>query len=258
MPQLSLLPGEAQAITPADWISLAAARACPHRDECLPASSYVCGAGFGSAVEPKAFCLRQPHSWTAPMGRRLCHLPVLLGIDAYSSRLRAQSLHRLFLTRLREVHGAVMPQEFFELLRPHAEKVFDETGIPVEIMLAQAALETGWLRSPIRDKHTGQEAFNLFNIKGEGPAGSVVANDIDYIKGKPVHVEAKFRAYNDYAESFTDYASLLTEAPRYASALAVRDDPVAFAWELQRAGYATDPKYASKLVSIMQRHMGMS
>ncbi len=75
---------------------------------------------------------------------------------------------------------------------------------------------------PIRDKYTGKEAFNLFNIKGEGPAGSVMANDIDYIKGKKVHVEAEFRAYNSYEESFADYASLLTEAQRYAPALAVR------------------------------------
>ena len=152
----------------------------------------------------------------------------------------------------------MMPEEFFELLRPHAEKVFEETGIPVEIMLAQAALETGWLKNPIRDKYTGKEAFNLFNIKGEGPAGSVMANDIDYIKGKKVHVEAEFRAYNSYEESFADYASLLTEAQRYAPALAVRDDPVTFAWELQRAGYATDPNYANKLISIMQRHMGVT
>ncbi|HBK61308.1 MAG TPA: flagellar assembly peptidoglycan hydrolase FlgJ, partial [Firmicutes bacterium] len=100
------------------------------------------------------------------------------------------------------------PEEFVELLRPHAERVFDETGIPVEIMLAQAALETGWLGKTVRDKRTGQDSLNLFNIKGEGPTGSVTVDVVEYSKGRKVWQEAQFRAYNDYAESFSDYASL--------------------------------------------------
>ena len=75
----------------------------------------------------------------------------------------------------------MMPEEFVELLRPHAERVFEETGIPVEIMLAQAALETGWLQKTVRDKRTGQDSLNLFNIKGEGPAGSVTVDVVEYI-----------------------------------------------------------------------------
>jgi len=156
-----------------------------------------------------------------------------------------------------EVSEFMMPEEFVELLRPHAERVFEETGIPVEIMLAQAALETGWLQKTVRDKRTGQDSLNLFNIKGEGPAGSVTVDVVEYIKGRKTWQQAQFRAYNDYGESFSDYASLIAQAERYASAMAVRDDPVAFAWQLQSTGYATDPKYAQKLVSIMKRYMGV-
>ncbi|MEA4882384.1 MAG: glucosaminidase domain-containing protein [Clostridia bacterium] len=156
------------------------------------------------------------------------------------------------------VSTAMTPDEFVQLLMPHAERVHETTGIPVEVMLAQAALETGWLSAPVRDKATGKEALNLFNIKGQGPAGYVVHNDHEYPKGKKIVVEAQFRAYNSYEESFSDYAQLIANSPRYASAMAVRDDPIAFAWELQRCGYATDPKYAEKLTAIMRRHMRVS
>lgn len=149
------------------------------------------------------------------------------------------------------------PQEFAKLLRPHAERVHARTGIPVEIMIAQAALETGWLKYPTRDKLSGRDSRNLFNIKGKGPAGSVTILTTEYVRGERQKVEAAFRAYNSYEESFDDYARLLTSNPRYAPAMAVRSDPAAFAQALQRCGYATDPQYAAKLVSIMRRYLGV-
>lgn len=147
------------------------------------------------------------------------------------------------------------PIEFIELLGPHASKVNVETGIPVEAMLAQAALETGWLSRTVRDRYTGDDSMNLFNIKGEGPAGSVVTGVVEYSQGKKVWQDAQFRAYNSYEESFSDYASLIVESSRYAPAMAVRDDPIAFAWQLQQCGYATDPGYARKLVAIMRQYI---
>jgi flagellar protein FlgJ len=61
----------------------------------------------------------------------------------------------------------------------------------------------------------------------------------------------KFRAYASYAEAFTDYANLLKSNPRYSAALQAGNDPKAFAQGLQKAGYATDPSYASKLHRII-------
>lgn len=149
------------------------------------------------------------------------------------------------------------PTEFVRLLRPHAERVNQRTGIPVEVMLAQAALETGWLAKPTRDKTTGRDSLNLFNIKGVGPAGSVTALTTEYVRGQKVKVEAQFRAYSSYEQSFADYARLITTNKRYAPAMAVKGDPVAFARALQQCGYATDPQYAAKLVSIMRRYLGV-
>lgn len=149
------------------------------------------------------------------------------------------------------------PREFVKLLRPHAERVNQRTGIPLEVMIAQAALETGWLKYPTKDRHTGRDSKNLFNIKGQGPAGSVTILTTEYLRGERQKVEAKFRAYNSYEESFEDYAKLLSQNTRYAPAMAVRDNPIEFARQLQRCGYATDPQYADKLISIMRQHLGV-
>ena len=60
-------------------------------------------------------------------------------------------------------------------------------------------------------------------------------------------VTAKFRAYDSYEDSFKDYARLINNSPRYEQARAKTDSAVAYATELQKAGYATDPEYARKL-----------
>ena len=125
---------------------------------------------------------------------------------------------------------------------------------PLRAILAQAALETGWLRKPVTDLETGRNSYNLFNIKGEGPAGSVYAYDEQYINGRPVKKIFRFRAYHNYEESFTDYARLITENPRYEQAMAVAEDPRP-CHRLQQAGYAEDPRYAQKLIQIMRKYI---
>lgn len=151
------------------------------------------------------------------------------------------------------------PVEFVKLLKPYAVNVQQRFYIPWEVTLAQAAQETGWLKHPLRDKHTGKDSFNIFGIKADrswtGPA--VTADTHEYIKGKRVAVEAKFRAYKDYTGSMADRALFLMRNQRYSRAMAQCNDPVAFALELERAGYATDPGYAEDLISIMKKYMGV-
>lgn len=123
-------------------------------------------------------------------------------------------------------------------------------------MLGQAALETGWGRREIKGRD-GSNSNNLFGIKA-GPdwKGRVVETaTTEYINGKPQTRVEKFRAYDSYADSFKDYARLLSSNPRYEKALAAAGstDAAGFAMGLQRAGYATDPNYASKLAGIIKR-----
>mgnify|MGYP006175367849 CR=1 FL=1 len=140
--------------------------------------------------------------------------------------------------------------EFVQHLSNTAETVAKESGIPASFMLGQAGHETGWGKSEIRNKD-GSTSYNLFGIKaGKGWTGKVAeVTTTEYVDGVPRKVVAKFRAYDSYEASFRDYAQLITNSPRYekAQATAKTGSAVAYATELQKAGYATDPEYARKL-----------
>ncbi|WP_297324832.1 flagellar assembly peptidoglycan hydrolase FlgJ [Nitrosomonas sp.] len=140
---------------------------------------------------------------------------------------------------------------FIDKLLPHAKAVSQSTGIPPHFMLAQAALESGWGKHEIRHADNSP-SYNLFGIKaGASWKGDVVETvTTEYINGVPQKMVEKFRAYNSYAEGFNDYAKLLLDNPRYAKVLKSAD-AATFANGLQRAGYATDPLYAEKLIRIL-------
>lgn len=147
------------------------------------------------------------------------------------------------------------PREFVRFLYAAAKAIETETGISAAAMIAQAALETGWLRAPVKDRYDGRPAYNLFNLKGQGPAGSVRAFDTEHYRGGRQTVEHCFRAYRSYEESLKDYANLILTLPRYRRAAEVRHDALAFLRELAAAGYANDPRYVQKLESILRRHV---
>jgi len=126
------------------------------------------------------------------------------------------------------------------------------TGIPAKFMIAQAAHETGWGRKEIKNAD-GSTSFNLFGIKaGPNWKGAVTeTTTTEYIGGKAHKVTQTFRAYGSYAESFADYASTMKNSPRYAAVVAAGSDAAGFAKGLQKAGYATDPAYATKLAKMI-------
>lgn len=123
-----------------------------------------------------------------------------------------------------------------------------QSGIPASFMVAQAAHETGWGQREIRHVD-GSSSHNLFGIKAganwKGAVAEVTTTEV--IDGEARKVKAKFRAYGSYAESFNDYARLITANPRYREVLAQAGSASGFSTQLQRAGYATDPHYAEKL-----------
>lgn len=144
-------------------------------------------------------------------------------------------------------------EEAIDYLLPGAVAVQLATGLPAAVLIAQAILETGYLRSVTKDMNFGQNSFNLFNIKGIGPAGLVEARTIEYIKGVKTNVVAEFRAYHNYEESFADYAKLIMGDPIYARAVVVKSNPWQYANMLQTCGYATDPSYAADLSALMRQ-----
>ena len=126
-----------------------------------------------------------------------------------------------------------------------------QTGIPATFMVAQAAHESGWGKREIRNAD-GSTSFNLFGIKAganwKGATTTITTTEV--VDGEARKVQAKFRAYGSYEESFRDYAQLMKDNPRYAQ---VMNSTTAdgFAKGLQRAGYATDPAYADKLGRVI-------
>lgn len=145
-------------------------------------------------------------------------------------------------------------REFEDRLAHHADAASRTTGIPAKFMLGQAALETGWGKREIRGAD-GSNSHNLFGIKaGSGWKGKVVeVATTEYVNGVPQLKREKFRAYDSYADSFRDYAKLLSNNPRYENVIANAQDASSFAHGLQRAGYATDPQYAAKLTRIIKQ-----
>ncbi|MGV8933111.1 MAG: flagellar assembly peptidoglycan hydrolase FlgJ [Gallionellaceae bacterium] len=145
-------------------------------------------------------------------------------------------------------------QAFVQRMLPHAMAVSRESGLPAHQMIGQAALESGWGRREILNAD-GSSSHNLFGIKaGADWKGKVVeAKTTEYHNGVVSKPTEKFRAYDSYADSFRDYAKLLSENPRYAKVLEQSASVQGFAQALQNAGYATDPKYADKLVQVIGR-----
>ena len=151
--------------------------------------------------------------------------------------------------------------QFLQRMLPHAQAAERATGVPAAFILGQAALESGWGRGEIRHAD-GRPSHNLFGIKATAAwrGDAATARTTEYEGGQPTRLSARFRSYGSYAEAFTDFARLLAGSPRYAGALrtAVADgSPQAYATEMQRAGYATDPRYASKLARTIGHAMAL-
>jgi hypothetical protein len=134
-----------------------------------------------------------------------------------------------------------------------AAKIEQKTSlVPAAITTAQAILETGFGRAIPIDINSGKYSYNLFGIKGIGPAGFVSVYTHEFFNGKKQKIVDKFKAYHNFAESITGRTSFLKQNKRYKS-LFTTNDPEQWAKGLQSAGYATDPKYADKLISIMNK-----
>jgi peptidoglycan hydrolase FlgJ len=144
--------------------------------------------------------------------------------------------------------------EFRERMTHHAKEASQATGVPAHLMLGQAALETGWGKREIKGAD-GMPSYNLFGIKASGNwSGKVVeAMTTEYINGVKQKRIEKFRAYDSYADSFKDFAKLMTNNPRYEKVIANLNNVYDYAQAMQKAGYATDPNYATKLTSVIKK-----
>ncbi len=147
--------------------------------------------------------------------------------------------------------AAPTPEDFVARLLPEANAAAAELGVEPRLLLAQAALETGW-GGGAPQHADGAPAHNLFGIKaGAAWRGPRIAQwTLEHENGVAERRRAEFRAYPTTAASFADYVDLISKTPRYADALANAADPEAYARAISAAGYATDPAYADKWLAI--------
>ncbi|HRX72213.1 MAG: flagellar assembly peptidoglycan hydrolase FlgJ [Candidatus Competibacteraceae bacterium] len=144
------------------------------------------------------------------------------------------------------------PVAFVRRMWPHAQDAARQLGVAPEVLIAQAAHETGWGKS-VPSFADGRTSYNLFGIKAHrGWDGERVVNStFEFVNGVAVRQKDGFRAYSSYSESFSDYVNFLQVNPRYQNALEQVDDGAAYLNALQQAGYATDPRYARKILGLM-------
>ncbi len=139
------------------------------------------------------------------------------------------------------------PQEFIAAISPAARSSAALTKIPASFTVAEAADESGW------GKHC--PGFNIFGIKADSSwHGPVVVDETEeVVDGKKVIITATFRAYSGWLGSLLDHAQFLLTNPRYKPAFAYQSG-ASFAKAVAAAGYATDPDYAAKIISIINTH----
>lgn len=147
--------------------------------------------------------------------------------------------------------------DFLAQLSLPARLASEQSGVPHHLILAQAALESGWGQRQIR-RENGEPSFNIFGVKAtaswKGPTTEITTTE--YENGEAKKVKARFRVYSSYLEALSDYVGLLSRNPRYA-AVTTAATAEQGAQALQNAGYATDPQYARKLTSMIQQLKAM-
>ena len=142
-------------------------------------------------------------------------------------------------------------KDFISQIGEVAKIVADEYGIYASMMIAQAGLESGWGSSML-----SQQAHNLFGVKWSGKGNYVTMPTLEYYGGAYHTVNAPFAAYNTYYESLVGYATMIkTRFPKSTKSYSPTYQDAARNLRNGIYGtYATDPEYASKLISVINTY----
>jgi flagellar protein FlgJ len=148
------------------------------------------------------------------------------------------------------------PQDFVEHLYPQAVAAAQSLNIDPKALLAQAAVETGWGKFVIHQQD-GNNSHNLFGIKADKrwEGNKAVVDTLEYVNDVPEKQQAAFRSYSSFGESLNDYINFVKTNPRYEQALKSTESTREYFTQLQKAGYATDPAYAEKVMSVYNSSM---
>ena len=200
------------------------------------------------------FNLSQELSWTPASedsGNRIIYVE---GKYQGQSLVSEKVNFRVYLGTIYTAKPVIEKSSFQNFASEMALNSAEKTGMSAALQTAQAILETGWGQSVPVDKYTGKFSYNLFGIKGTGPAGSVTSNTWEEYNGTVFRIDAAFRAYSNASQSWDDHKNLLLKAQRYSIFRDVMHSSTQGAWALRRAGYATDSQYPLKLINIVNTY----
>ncbi|SJZ35919.1 flagellar assembly peptidoglycan hydrolase FlgJ [Photobacterium toruni] len=144
-------------------------------------------------------------------------------------------------------------EAFVSHMKPYAQQAARTLGTDPALLIAQAALETGWGKKVINNALGSSN--NLFNIKADPrwEGQKVATKTLEFYDGIAVQEQAAFRSYDSYQHSFDDFVNFLQHNPRYSKALTHSNQPQQFIREIHQAGYATDPNYSNKVLAVMKK-----
>ncbi len=146
------------------------------------------------------------------------------------------------------------PSEFVKMIESSAQKAANKLGVDKNLLMAQAALETGWGKYILADK-SGQSSNNLFNIKAsrDWNGEKISVKSLEFINNTFKPLQSSFRSYANISQSFDDYTNFILNNQRYEKAVKSAADPENFIESIHKAGYATDPDYSKKVLEIFKR-----
>ena len=144
----------------------------------------------------------------------------------------------------------VKKEEFVEKIAPIAQDEQQKYHIFASITIAQAALESNWGQSELATQY-----YNLFGVKSD--TGGLMTTK-EYVNGQWIVVRARFAIYQSWRESIEQHTALFVDGTSWDSshyqAVLSADNYVEAAQALQQRGYATDPNYAQKLISLIKTY----
>ncbi|MFT8425643.1 MAG: LysM peptidoglycan-binding domain-containing protein [Liquorilactobacillus sp.] len=140
---------------------------------------------------------------------------------------------------------------FINSIASAAQQVAQQYNLYASLMIAQAATESAWGTSSLSTR-----AHNLFGIKYSGSGSYITMNTSEYYSGTYHTVSAKFQSYSSYSDSLVAYAKLISN--NFSNSTKANAASVSIAASNLAKGkygtYATDPTYATKLLSIISQY----
>lgn len=144
-------------------------------------------------------------------------------------------------------------EDFINELAPVAQSLKQEFGVLPSIILGQAILESDWGRSELAATY-----HNLFGVKNHEAGKGVLLKTKEFENNQWIEIDGDFKVYDSWADSMRDHSLLFVNGvswdPTLYHEVLYAENYREASLALERAGYATDPDYASKIISVIETY----